>query len=125
MAGKCETETVGAALNLTTDGDPVNDQNDSTPLVKVIVVHARACHLCDDAIGALTELTGALPLDMRVVELESAEGASLVAVHRPAMNPLVLVDGEYFSAGRLPRKKLLKLLERRSPAVARRAATVA
>lgn len=103
----------------------MNYQNDPTPAVKVIVVHARACHLCDDAVGMLTELSGVLPLDVRVVEFESAEGASLVAVHRPAMNPLVLVDGEYFSAGRLPRKKLLKLLERRSPDGALRAATVA
>ena len=29
------------------------------------------------------------------------------------MNPLVLVDGQFFSSGRLPRKKLIKLLERR------------
>jgi len=36
-----------------------------------------------------------------------------VAVHRPAMNPLVLVDGAFFSSGRLPRKKLITLLERR------------
>ena len=116
MAAKCETESVGSALNLTTDGDPVNDQNDPPP-VKVIVVHARACHLCDDAVGVLTELSGARPLDVRIVELESAEGASLVAVHRPAMNPLVLVDGAYFSAGRLPRKKLVRLLQHRSSAV--------
>ncbi|WP_421734519.1 glutaredoxin [Cellulomonas sp.] len=91
----------------------MNDQT-STPPVPVVVVHAEACHLCDDAVEALTELSRTLPLEVRVVELESAEGASLVAVHRPAMNPLVLVDGAYFSAGRLPRKKLAKLLERRT-----------
>ncbi|KQY47958.1 glutaredoxin [Cellulomonas sp. Root137] len=91
----------------------MNDQT-STPPVPVVVVHAEACHLCDDAVEALTELSRTLPLEVRVVELESAEGASLVAVHRPAMNPLVLVDGAYFSAGRLPRKKLVKVLERRS-----------
>jgi alkyl hydroperoxide reductase subunit AhpF len=74
------------------------------------VVHAAACHLCDDAVGALTELAGTMPLEVRVVHLESPEGASLVASHRPAMNPLVLLDGEFFSAGRLPRKKLLATL---------------
>ncbi|WP_315092819.1 glutaredoxin [uncultured Cellulomonas sp.] len=91
----------------------MNDQT-STPPVPVVVVHAEACHLCDDAVEALTDLSRTLPLEVRVVELESAEGASLVAVHRPAMNPLVLVDGAYFSAGRLPRKKLAKVLERRT-----------
>lgn len=86
----------------------------ATPPAPVTVVHATACHLCDDAVEALTELSRTLPLTVRIVELESAEGASLVAVHRPSMNPLVLVDDAYFSAGRLPRKKLAKLLERRT-----------
>ncbi len=79
----------------------------------VTVVHAPACHFCDDAQAALRDLAAEVDLDVRVVELESAEGADLVAWHRPAMNPLVLVDGEYFSSGRLPRKKLRTLLERR------------
>jgi len=40
------------------------------------------------------------------------------------MNPLVLVDGAYFSSGRLPRKKLVKLIGARDlvpgrPAVGR------
>ena len=83
------------------------------PPVVVTVVHAPACHYCQDAEAALRELAAGIDLDVRIVELESAEGADLVARHRPAMNPLVLVDGEYFSSGRLPRKKLRALLERR------------
>ena len=79
----------------------------------VTVVHAPACHYCQDAQDALRELATGVDLDVRVVELESAQGADLVARHRPAMNPLVLVDGQYFSSGRLPRKKLRALLERR------------
>jgi hypothetical protein len=50
-------------------------------------------------------------LTVRVVALESDEGLLLTAKHRPAMNPLVLIDGRFFSAGRLPRKKLTALLE--------------
>ncbi|GEL97326.1 glutaredoxin [Cellulomonas terrae] len=96
----------------------------STPPVPVVVVHAEACHLCDDAVEALADLSSTLPLAVRVVELESAEGASLVALHRPAMNPLVLVDGAYFSAGRLPRKKLAKLLDRRNAAAPQPASSV-
>ncbi|WP_225754842.1 glutaredoxin [Actinotalea sp. Marseille-Q4924] len=78
--------------------------------VHVTVVHAPACHLCEDAVDALADLGQRWPLTVRVVELESTEGALLVAQHRPAMNPLVVVDGAYFSSGRLPRKKLVKLL---------------
>ena len=82
----------------------------------VTLVHAEACHFCDDAEQALALLAEEFPLEVTVIEVDSAEGRRLVDVHRPAMNPLVLVDGAYFSAGRLPRKKLTRLLEARNPA---------
>lgn len=82
--------------------------------VDITVVHAPACHFCADAEKALVEIAGRYPGRVRVwvVELESPEGAHLMVQHRPAMNPLVLIDGQFFSAGRLPRKKLTALLER-------------
>jgi len=79
--------------------------------VDITVVHAPACHFCADAEQALTVLAARYQLRVRVVELESTEGVRLTQQHRPAMNPLVLVDGRFFSAGRLPRKKLTALLE--------------
>jgi hypothetical protein len=79
----------------------------------VTVVHSPACHFCDDASVALADIATTYPIDVTTVALESDEGAALVAKHRPAMNPLVLVDGDFFSSGRLPRKKLLRLLSRR------------
>ena len=79
--------------------------------VDITVVHAAACHFCDDAELALSVLAQRFPLAVRVVSLESDEGLLLTAKHRPAMSPLVLVDGRFFSAGRLPRKKLTTLLE--------------
>jgi glutaredoxin len=81
------------------------------------VVHAPACHFCHDAEEALDALAGEHRFERRVVEIESDEGRRLVAHHRPAMNPLVLVDGEFFSSGRLPRKKLVRLLRSRAAAV--------
>ena len=81
--------------------------------MKVTLVHSPACHFCDDAEEALYELSREYPIEVSVVSVYSAVGATLLAVHRPAMNPLVVVDGRFFSSGRLPRKKLLKLLERR------------
>ena len=81
--------------------------------VDITVVHAPACHFCDDAEQVLSVLAQRFPLAVRVVALESDEGLLLTAKHRPAMNPLVLVDGRFFSAGRLPRKKLTALLEKR------------
>jgi hypothetical protein len=81
---------------------------------RVTVVPAPACHFCEDAEHALAELASAFRFEIERVPAESAEGLRLIAEHRPALTPLVLVDGAYFSAGRLPRKKLIKLLTDRS-----------
>ena len=81
--------------------------------VRVTVVPAPACHFCEDAEQALGELASAFAFDLERVPAQSPEGLRLIAVHRPALNPLVLVDGAYFSAGRLPRKKLSRLLTER------------
>ena len=80
---------------------------------QVTLVHSPACHFCDDAEEALDELGGEYAIEVSVVSIDSPVGAQLVSRHRPAMNPLVLVEGEFFSSGRLPRKKLVKVLERR------------
>lgn len=74
--------------------------------VPVVVVTAPACHLCDDALHRLRAAAAAARLDVRVVELESPEGRELVAQHRPPMSPLVLVDGVFFSSGRLSQRKV-------------------
>jgi hypothetical protein len=82
-------------------------------MVTVTVVHAPACHFCDDALGALAELARNYDLVVEPVEADSDEGRELVARHRPAMFPLVLVDGAWFSVGRLSRGKLRALLTSR------------
>ena len=89
----------------------------SRPRAQVTLVTSPACHFCEDASVALEELARDHPLDVTTVPLGSEAGAALVAEHRPAMNPLVLLDGEFFSSGRLPRKKLVRALERRDAAL--------
>ena len=85
----------------------------------ITVVHSPACHFCEDAQQALAELSTRHPLTVELVEAAEPRGEALVAEHRAPMFPLVLVDGGFFSFGRLPRKKLAKLLaQRRSQAVA-------
>ena len=81
--------------------------------VRITVVPSPACHFCDDADRTLAELATTLTVEVERVPIETAEGRRLVALHRPALAPLVLVDDEYFSAGRLPRKKLVQLLTAR------------
>jgi len=76
----------------------------------VTLVHAPACHFCADARTALQELGHDHPLAEHLIAADTEAGARLVAAHRPAMFPLVLVDGAVFSTGRLPRHKLAALL---------------
>lgn len=77
----------------------------------ITLVHATACHFCDEAEEVLGELRGRYAIEVALLHAESAAGAALLAEHRPAMYPLVLVDGDYFSCGRLSRKKLVKQLD--------------
>ncbi len=76
----------------------------------VTVVHSPACHFCDDAEAALARLAESYPLLVDRVDIRSDRGQALVRVHRSPMTPLVLLDGEFFSFGRLPRRKLVNRL---------------
>lgn len=78
---------------------------------EVVVVSSEGCHFCHDAVEALEELSREFALEVRVVDIRSEEGAEIERTHRPPMPPAVLIDGEFFSFGRLPRKKLRRYLE--------------
>lgn len=78
--------------------------------VRVTLVEAAACHFCVDARRVLEDLVAQDLVDLQVVDATSPTGTALVARHRAPMFPLVLVDDELFSSGRLPRRKLAKRL---------------
>jgi len=80
--------------------------------VVVTVVEAPACHLCEDAKSALAVLAQSYPLRVDVVSITEQPGRALMQAHRAPMSPLVLLDGVYFSSGRLPRRKLERRLEK-------------
>lgn len=82
---------------------------------RLTLVTAPGCHFCEDAHRAITALIehGAA-IKLEVVEATSPAGLALLAEHRPAMNPLILVEGTYFSAGRLPLRKLQALLTKQA-----------
>ena len=80
--------------------------------VVVTLVEAPACHLCEDAKFALAALARSFPMTVHVVSIVDEAGRALMERHRAPMSPLVLLDGQYFSSGRLPRRKLEKRLAR-------------
>ncbi len=80
------------------------------PIPVVTMVRAPACHFCHEAEETLGALAEAGAIALTILDSDSDDGRHLVAEHRPALAPLVLLDGEFFSAGRLPRKKLARTL---------------
>ncbi len=80
---------------------------------RVTVVESDACHFCEDAHRVLEELATSYPLSIDTVNVRTAAGQELMSRHRAALSPLVLLDGVFFSHGRLPRRKLTKVLHAR------------
>ena len=76
----------------------------------VTLVEAPACHLCDDAKSTLAILAQSYPITVQVLSIGDQPGRALMQQHRAPMSPLVLLDGVYFSSGRLPRRKLERRL---------------
>ena len=91
------------------DGPP-NDEVGAQ--VVITVVEAPACHLCEDAKSALDVLAQSYPMTVHVLSIGDEPGRALMDQHRAPMSPLVLLDGEYFSSGRLPRRKLERRLSK-------------
>lgn len=96
-------------MERTTAADRVRSRAET---VEIVVLSSPACHLCDDALGALAELGREFPIRVLEIDMDSPEGRELVRIHRPAMPPAIVVDGLLFGVGRLSRKKLRSLLER-------------
>jgi hypothetical protein len=82
----------------------------TTATVQVTYVTAPACHYCDHGRAVLGELAQRIPLDVREVSLDSDEGRHLLAVHRFAFPPAVIVDGRLIGHGRLSARRLARLL---------------
>jgi glutaredoxin len=77
---------------------------------RITLVQSEGCHFCDDAHRAVTDLARTYTLEVDTVDAHGELGRWLMQTHRASMSPLVLVDGEFFSHGRLPRRKLEHLL---------------
>lgn len=89
-------------------------QSDPPPLARLTLVPTVSCHLCEHAEQTIAVLGDRYAFTVDRVALDSDEGRRLVGQHRPALAPLVLVDGRFFSAGRLSRRRLAALLQARA-----------
>lgn len=83
----------------------------TTTRPRMTLVTAPACHFCEDAHERLGVLESRGLLTLTLVAAESPDGQALIGKHRPGMFPLMILDGNYFHDGRLPRGKLARLVQ--------------
>ena len=77
----------------------------------VVLLTKDECHFCDAAKRVLTRFADDGQLAFREVRLDSDEGRELATDAGVPFPPVVFLDGEYFSYGRLSERKLRKALQ--------------
>lgn len=87
--------------------------------MEVQLVTRDDCAFCDVAKEMLGGLSTEYGFAVRVLELDSPEGASLAERGGVMFPPGVFIDGEPFSYGRVSEKKLRRELGRRTDPVGR------
>ncbi len=82
--------------------------------LRVTVLSAPACELCEHARAVLARVGEDHDLDVEELSAHTEQGRRLMLEHRVAFPPGILLDGKPFSYGRLSERKLRRELERRS-----------
>lgn len=79
-------------------------------MTSVLLLTKENCSLCDDAKDVLEKLRPHYGLEIQSISLESEEGRRLALTSSAAFPPVVFVDGELFSYGRLSERRLRRAL---------------
>jgi len=77
---------------------------------EVVLLTKGDCGMCEQAKEVLQRLAPEYRLDLREVTLESEEGKRLALKAGAPFPPVVFLNGEPFSYGRLSERKLRKAL---------------
>lgn len=79
-------------------------------MTEVLLLTKDDCHFCEQAKDVLARLDGEYGLRVREVTLESDEGRSLALRAGAPFPPVIFLNDEPFSYGRLSERKLRKAL---------------
>ena len=90
----------------------------SAVAMNIVLITAPDCHFCADGKAVLARLAAHYPLTVREIAWSSADGQALVARHGILFPPGLLVDDAFVGFGRVSERKLRRVLERRSIAIA-------
>jgi hypothetical protein len=84
----------------------------------IVLITPPDCHFCADGKAVLARLAADYPLAVREIAWSSDDGQALVARHGILFPPGLLIDDAFVGFGRVSERKLRRLLERRSTAIA-------
>lgn len=79
-------------------------------MTEVVLLTKEDCHFCEQAKVVLGRLQGEYELNVRELPLQSEEGRELAERSGALFPPVLFVNGEPFSYGRLSERKLRKAL---------------
>ncbi len=86
-------------------------------MTEVVLLTTEDCHFCEQAKGVLARLGGDYELRVREVALESEEGRGLALRSSAPFPPVLFLNGDTFSYGRLSERRLRKALQRAKEAL--------
>ena len=79
-------------------------------MTEIALLTKDDCDLCEQAKATLGRLGDEFTLELRELSLDSREGVRLARDANAPFPPVVFVNGEAFSYGRLSERKLRKFL---------------
>ena len=86
----------------------------ATRTIRVTLLTRAQCVFCDSAKAILNRFASEYPLMIELVDFDSPAGDQLALWGGVLFPPGIFLDGEPFSYGRLPERKLRRELERRT-----------
>jgi glutaredoxin len=81
--------------------------------VQITVLSQSSCGFCDHAKEVLSRVGADYSLRITEIDLAGEEGQRLAARAGVLFAPGVLVDGEFFSFGRISERRLRRILDQR------------
>jgi glutaredoxin len=81
--------------------------------IQITLLSQSSCGFCDHAKEVLSRVGADYPLRITEIDLAGEEGQRLAARAGVLFAPGVLVDGEFFSFGRISERRLRRTLDQR------------
>ena len=79
-------------------------------MTEITIVTTEDCTFCEQAKQMLARVAADAHVEVREVPLDSPEGRQITATIAAPFPPVVLLDGDAFSYGRLSERRLRKAL---------------